>query len=253
MYYIEVLRTWRVLRRYLIVVAALYLFAVVLYGLAVAYTMAGGVEHYGRSGNVATYSAGGHAVLVAFICLLFASISGSSLSRHLDHLDFALTKPRSRAGFVASVLGIDVLGLGVFFITTTLAVLALHIAFGEAHSLAFDAASWFGIVLAFGSVLAWYAIVQAVSSGRDASGWALAGIWVAALGIYFLSLANLGPGLNALIAVLNFVNPIAYLSTVPFYASGAPSLSLATHAVAIYVVAGLAALAALMRWQRVET
>ena len=39
---------------------------------------------------------------------------------------------------------------------------------------------------------------------------------------------------------------------VPFYASAVPSLSLVTHAVAIYAVAGLAALVALMRWQRVE-
>jgi len=43
------------------------------------------------------------------------------------------------------------------------------------------------------------------------------------------------------------------LSTVPFEATTGPaSLSLAAHAVAIYVVAGLAALAALIRWQRVE-
>lgn len=243
MYYIEVLRTWRILWRYLIVIAGVYLLVSLLYAI---------LPHGGANYGGTRYSAGGHAVGVAFICLLFAAVAGSSLSRHLDHLDFALTKPRARTTFVATVLGIDVLGLSAFFIATTLAVLGLHIALGEAHSLAFDAASWFGIALAFGSVLAWYALVQAVSCARDATGWALGGVWVTALSLYFLSAANLGPGLNAIIAALNFVNPIAYLSTVPFYATGAPSLSLATHAIAIFVVAGLAALVALMRWQRVE-
>jgi hypothetical protein len=245
MYYIEVLRTWRVLLRYLIVLAGLYLLAAAFYAIWPW-------PHLGSSGDTRTYSAGGHAVFVAFICLLFASISGSSLSRHLDHLDFALTKPRARAAFAATVLGVDVLGLGVFFITTTLAVLALHIVFGETHALAFDTASWFGIPLAFGSVLAWYALVQAVSCARDAAAWALASVWVAALGVHFLTAARLGPGLHALLVAINYINPIAYLSIVPFEATTGASLSLAAHTVAIYVVAAVAALVALIRWQRVE-
>jgi hypothetical protein len=244
MYYIEVLRTWRVVRRYLIVLAGLYLLLAVLSAI---------VPHVGSGGDGRTYSVGGHAAFVAFICLLFASISGSSLSRHLDHLDFALTKPRARAAFVANVLGIDVLGLSVLFLVTSLAVTAAHIALGETHGIVFDAASWFGIALAFGSVLAWYALVQALSCDRGAAGWAVAGVWVAALGLQFLSAAPLGPGLHALVVALNVVNPIAYLSTVPFFATTGPaSLSLAASTVGIYIVAGVAALVAMIRWQRVE-
>jgi hypothetical protein len=247
MYYIEVLRTWRVLLRYFIVLAGLYLIAAGLYAIWPW-------SHVGSGDSGRTYSAGGHAAIVAFVCLLFASISGLSLSRHLDHLDFALTKPRARATFVATVLGVDALGLTVFFIATTIAFVAFHIALGEAHGVVFDAASAFGIALAFGSVLAWYAIVQAVSCARDAAGWALAGVWVAAIGLLFLDAARLGPGLHALVVALNFINPVAYLSTIPFEATtGAAPLSLATHAITIYVVAGVAALVALIRWQRVET
>src|SRR5690348_7504184 len=128
MYYIEALRSWHVYWRYLIVIAGLYLLAAVLTGLS---------PHVGTS-DTRVYSAGGHAALVAFVCLLFASISGSSLSRHIDHLDFALTKPQSRTAFVARVFGVDVLGLTVFFITTTIAVLIFHIGLGLAHPLAFD-------------------------------------------------------------------------------------------------------------------
>lgn len=243
MYYIELLRTWRVFRGYLIVLGGLCLLVVLLFGL---------FPHTGNSGGGRLFSAGGHAVGVAFICLLFASISGSSLSRHLDHLDFALTKPRARTAFVATVFGIDVLALTVFFFTTALAVLVLHVAAGETHSLAFDAASWFGIPLAFGSVLAWYAIVQAISCDRGASGWALAGVWVAGIGLNLLGAVPLGPGLHALLVTLNFINPIAYLTTVPFEATTGAPLSLAAHAIGIYVVAGAAALVALIRWQRVE-
>lgn len=246
MYYIEVMRTWRVFWRYLIVLAGLYLLTTFLYTI-----LPHGVS---QSERTAIYSAGGHAAIVAFVCLLFASVFGSSLSRHLDHLDFALTKPRARTAFVASVLGIDVLSLGVFFVATTIAVIGLHIAAGQAHGVVFDAASWFGIALAFGSVLAWYAIVQAVSCGRDAAGWALASVWVAALILHFLTALNLGPGLNALIAAFNLINPIAYLSIVPFLATTGPvPLSLVVHAVAIYFVAAAAALVALLRWQRIET
>jgi hypothetical protein len=61
MYYIEVLRTWRVFWRYLIVLAALYLLAAMLYGIWPW-------PHVGSSGDGKTYSAGGHAVIVAFIC-----------------------------------------------------------------------------------------------------------------------------------------------------------------------------------------
>jgi len=243
MYYIEYLRTRRVFWLYLIVLAGLYALVSFLSTLW---------PHVENPTAKISYSAGGHAVLVAFICLLFASLAGSSLGRHFDHLDFALTKPRSRLEFAANVFGIDILGLVVFFITTTLWVAAIHVAAGLAHGLVFDAASSYGIVLAFGSVLAWYAIVQAVSCGRDASGWAIAGIWILAFGLYFLSAAPLGPGLNGLIALLNLINPIAYLNTVPFEASGAPSVSLALHAVGIYFVAAAAAVVALVRWQRVE-
>jgi hypothetical protein len=247
MYYIEVLRTWRVFRTYLFVLAGLYVFVAALFA----------IWPHGEPRDEGTlYSVGGHAVIVGFICLLFASIIGSSLSRHLDHLDFALTKPRSRADFVATVLGIDFLGLTVFFLTTALALAALHIGLGFIHGIAFDASSSFGIAIAFGSVLAWYALVQAVSCAREARGWAVAGVWVTALSLYFLSFLSLetvGPGFHALIAALNFINPIANLSIVPFVAtSGAASLSLAAHAFAIYVVAGVAALIALIRWQRVE-
>jgi len=244
MYYIEVLRTWRVLRGYLIVLAGLLVLVAAIFPI---WPRAGSID----DGKL--YSVGGHAVLVAFACLLFASIAGSSLSRHLDHLDFALTKPRARAAFVATVLGIDVLGLSAFFVTTSLALLALHIAAGVAHSLTFDAASWFGIALAFGSVLAWYALVQALSCTRAAAGWALAAVWVAAVGLNFLSAARLGPGLDALVVALNLFNPISYLSIVPFEATSGASPALAAHAVAIYVVAGAAALIAVIRWQRVET
>lgn len=243
MYYIEVLRTWRVFRGYLVVLAGLYLLTIVLYSL---------FPHTANSGDGTLYSAGGHAAVIAFICLLFGSISGSSLSRHLDHLDFALTKPRARTTFVATVFGIDVLALTVFFITTTLAVAALHVAVGETHSLVFDGASWFGILLAFGSVLAWYALVQAISCDRGASGWATAGLWVAGVGLSLLSAANIGPALHALVVTLNFINPIAYLTTVPFEAVGAVPVSLAAHAFAIYAVATAAAVVALIRWQRVE-
>jgi hypothetical protein len=72
--------------------------------------------------------------------------------------------------------------------------------------------------------------------------------------LQLLSLAPLVPGLHALLIALNTINPIAYLSTVPFEAAAGPApLSLALHAVAIYVVAGAAALLAVIRWQRVET
>jgi hypothetical protein len=242
MYFIEALRTWHVLKRYLIVIIGLYLLAAVLTAMS---------PHFHRD-DTTLYSAGGHFVGVAFICLLFASIAGLSLSRHLDHLDFALTKPRARAAFVASVFGVDVLGLTVFFIVTALAVLAFHVGLGYTHGLAFDAASWFGLILAYGSVLAWYAIVQAVSCDRDAAGWAVAGVWVAAFALNFLAALPLGPGLHALLVAINVVNPLTYFGTVPFEATGAPTPSLVAHAFAIYVVAAAAAFVALFRWQRVE-
>jgi hypothetical protein len=243
MYYIELLRTKRVMLRYLIIAGGLYLIAAFLTAL---------YPHVGTAGGGTLYSAGGHAAAVAFICLLFASVSGSSLSRHLDHLDFALTKPRARNAFFATVLGVDVLGLTAFFLITSLVVLAFHVGLGETHQLAFDASSWFGIALAFGSVLAWYALIQAVSCDRDSARWAVGAVWVTAIGLNILSAVPLGPGLHALIVALDVINPITYLSTVPFEATAGVSPSLAAHAVAIYVVAIAAAFVALIRWQRVE-
>jgi len=241
MYYIEVLRTWRVWVRYLIVLAGLFLLGAIFFAW-----------HRVGSGDETRYSMGGHAVVVGFICLLFASISGLSLSRHLDHLDFALTKPRSRAAFAATILGIDVLGLTAFFITTAVAFWLFHVVLGETHGIVFDDASWYGIAIAFGGMLAWYALVQALSCARGAASWAIAGLFVSAVSLEVLSLVSVGPGLQGLVAVLNLVNPIAYFSTVPFYATDAASGSLVVHSVLIYLVAAVAAFAALARWQRVE-
>ena len=242
MYYIEVLRTTRVYWRYLIVAGILYLIA----GFFIA------IFPHGGPGDTTRYSAGGHAAGVAFICLIFASIAGSSLSRHLDHLDFALTKPRDRTAFAADIFGVDLIGLTVFFFTTALIVFVFHVGLGEDHPLAFDTASWYGIVLSFGAVLAWYAIVQAISCDREAAGWALAVVWGTAIGLYIFGAFNLGPGLNVLITTLNFINPLAYLRTIPFEATTGATVSLVVHTFTIYLVAAAAGLVALIRWQRME-
>jgi hypothetical protein len=244
MYHIEVLRTWRLYWRYLIVLAAIYVLVSIIAALS----------HYGPPTDLGIkYSAGGHAEIVAFVCLLIASILGSSLSRHRDHVDFAMTKPRSRSAFVANVFGVDSAGLVVIFLTTTVAFVALHIAVGETHSVIFDASSWYGIALAFGGVLAWYAIVQAVTCTQDTSRLAIIVVAAAAIILLRLGWLDLGPGLNGLVAALNLVNPVTYLTTIPFYAVAGPaSLSLVLRALAIYLVAAVAGLIALVRWQRVE-
>ena len=139
-----------------------------------------------------------------------------------------------------------------FFLTTAIAFLLLHIALGETHGIVWDEASWFGIAIAFGGVLAWYALIQALSCARGAASWAIAGLFVAAVSLEVLSLVPIGPGLHALVVALNVINPIAYFAAVPFFATTSASASLVAHSITIYVVAAVAAAIALARWQRVE-
>ncbi len=200
---------------------------------------------------------------VTFGALLVAAILGSSLNRQREHLPLAWTRPLSRERFVLSFLAVDAVA-----IVLTLAGTLLYVAFSMATSrgthilwyldpLAFPMAA-FGLGAAFMT----YALAQAVTSWYTASGGLVKGLACAACGVLVpLGFARLGSPYDLFVAVLNYLNPLAYFVPIVVDAKQSPAvlefvrllpLDFGVKLACVWLLAALYMAIATYGWKRLE-
>lgn len=255
MNYVELLRARKVLSVYGAILAVVALIAMLS-----SHGQAAHVDVNGRQTMSIPLSV---LILVAGYCgAIIASMLGTSLNReNSGHLELAWTKPVSRAGYAAGIAVVDILAIVVAMAAALAAILAVLAAVGLTKFITGGGVAA-AALLGLGVALSWYAVSQAASASLKSKGRAVSGFaWPVAFALIGLSFAPLQSFMHEAILALNFLNPLAYLSTVAVItsdhgASAASSailpLTLPARIVGVYLLTAVGFGAALVQWRRLE-
>ncbi|MBC5824721.1 MAG: hypothetical protein GIW99_02580 [Candidatus Eremiobacteraeota bacterium] len=255
MNYVELLRARKVLTVYGAVLAAVALIAML--------SSHGQTPHMDINGHQTTSIPISVLILVAGYCAaIIASMLGTSLNRENGgHLELAWTKPISRSRYAAGIALVDILAIIIAMAAALLAIVAVLATFGLATFISADGALA-ATLLGFGVALSWYAVSQAASASLRSKGRAVSGFaWPVAFALIALSFAPLQTMLHEVVLALNFLNPLAYLSTVAVTTNdhgtsaasgGVLPLTLSARIIGVYLLAAVGLIAALAQWRRLE-
>lgn len=245
MYYVELLRVRRAL------IIATVVLAIVL-GVNCALWSAG---HVVLPKTVFTIPLTVVWAVAGFVASIFATVLGGSLANENDgHLQVAWTKPVSKTVHALTKMSVDLGAAAVFFGIMCLTIFAYFAYTGLIRFVSVPGDTWLQLLRFLVAPAAFYGLTQALTSslGRQA-GIVLGLTWVGLLALLVLDAAPLPNPYHALFDLLNYANPIAYLTfqidgsgnNVFFYGLGA-----AIAGLVIIAICGGAA--AIYRWQRVE-
>jgi hypothetical protein len=151
------------------------------------------------------------APIAMFVTMVFATSVGLSLNRESATRALSWTKPLSRSAIALRIVAVDALALLAIDAFTWIVMLAFVAA---AHGSVFvSPTTAVTVALSIGVIFMWYALLQALTAGFGAGArMIVTALWPAAL--ILSSLDELGGTAGRVIAVLNAVNPIAYLNGV---------------------------------------
>ncbi len=194
--------------------------------------------------------------IAGVVATIFAGIYGVSLSdENQGHLEVAWTKPRSRSRYALTNIAADYAGaLAAFAITILTAVLCTAIA-GLVSNIFIDRDAWLNLVRFLALPLAWLGLVQAATASlRERGGAVSGGLWVAAVVLLALEIANLPRMWHGIVAFLNFFNPLNY-SGYQTDASGhlyASVADLQADILALLLLGVVGILIAVAQWRKLE-
>jgi hypothetical protein len=223
MAYAEILRARRALSIYAIVIGGIVAITLLSWFLsgaqhAIHLDGSGAIVHVDQNGRHVSHmgqEAIPFSVLVlgaAYFATIIASIVGSWLSSERAHISQAWTKPISREGFALSYMAVDVVTALCAFAIFLFAECFTLWAIGLGTLIHFDSDVLSLGLLGLGFTFAYYGVVRSlgVAFGR---GGLIAGIsWPIGFVLAGLAAVRLPWVLHDIILVLNFINPIAYLT-----------------------------------------
>lgn len=254
MAYTEILRVRRVLLIYSIIVVALTLLSI------------GGVLSSPEHGIVINDTPGRHhnhteliplsilLLIAGYVTAIIGSILGTSLSAERSYVSQAWTKPVSRERFALTYMGVDALGLlAAFAVMLVVGELLSLWAVGVGRFISVDAHLVDYLLLGLGVTFAYYGVVQALAVGIGRGGIVAGLSWPVGLVLVLLGSVQLPGVIHAAIVGLNFLNPIAYLTSV---GSGRPDsalpIALPVRIVLVWVLAVVSCATAVVIWKRLE-
>jgi len=256
MAYVEFLRARRALTIYTIVIAALVVLLVTSLYAGHAHVSAHDFGDAKHSIPLSAVFAG-----AAFGSLLFGTLLAASLNRERDFLALSWTRPIPRERMAAACMLVDFGAVvAAFVITLALGFIPL-LTTGAAAGIRTDGHEFAVIAEVFAVTLMWYGMVQAATSWYRGRGGLVIGLsWP--LFIFLVSMQHslgFGPVVHAVAEGLNYLNPLAYLSSYneargsdTLVASAALSLTEAARISLAYLI-GLATCAiAVVAWSRAE-
>jgi hypothetical protein len=192
--------------------------------------------------------------VAGFVAAIFASVLGCCLaSENAGHLEIAWTRPASRLAYAARLMLVDVGGILAIFAFTVLACIIHGVAWR--HAMPFDADAWPTLGRFIMDAMAWFALVAGLTASVANRAGAIAGFsWVGALVIGIMGHFHIAPLIDVLVRLLNFINPIVYLSFTVDTGTTGPAVAFTGPVAAIglttMIVLGICA--ALWQWQRLE-
>src|SRR6202162_5566785 len=154
--------------------------------------------------------------IVGFCAIIFATAIGTSLNRENDGVEMVWTKPVSRERLALTYIGLDLAAIVLAYVLAFALALIILASFGLLKFIHADAA-WFPILMVtLGVAFMWYGLLQSLTSWQAGGrGGIIIGLsWAAcAFLLPALTAATIrSPGLHQFILVLNFLNPLAYIS-----------------------------------------
>jgi hypothetical protein len=203
MWYIEYVRARRALTVYAIIVAAI---------VALALLVRVNVNVYPQSGPIHT-PIDILTVTSGFIIAILGTVLATSLSSHVSgHLEIAWTKPIPRDRLIAQTFAIDIGALAVAYVATMIVAITINAVFGSHLDYTTSQLGHVAAELLF--PIALYAMVQGVTSAVGRRAGMIAGLaWPVMLLAGGVIPAPVPPFVHQAIVAINFLNPLALLST----------------------------------------
>ena len=197
--------------------------------------------------------------IASYVAIVVATVLASSLNKENDGLDFVFVKPIRREIIAMRYFATDIVGILAIFAFTIAAELISLALTHLIYRVSIDARAFWVGGLGLGVAFMWYGILQAVTATYKGKGGTIVGFSWGIFGVLagVGSLTMLGPIFLGIVHTLNFVNPIAYFSSLVSSGStykvnsvlGGP---LEAHACIVWVIALGAMAIATISWKRVE-
>jgi hypothetical protein len=197
--------------------------------------------------------------IASFVALAFATIVGTSLNKENTLGGFAFTKPLSRERLALTYFAVDAVSIvAAFALAVVLGLVALVI-LGILGRLYVDRTALSIAALGLGVSVMWYGMLQALTAGMRfragmfiGIGWGLFSILAALHGV-----VELGPTFHAVVATLNYLNPLAYYTSLSMSGSDVTTSSLLGLSEPLrllipYSIGIIGCAIAIAGWKRVE-
>jgi hypothetical protein len=260
MAYVELLR----LRTALMWYGGIFVVAYIVFFLAVH--APGSNINEGGSGDRGQIPLGIIVAGLAWCPMVLATVLGLSLNRENDGVEMVWTKPIARERLALSYILVDLGAIVVAYLISIVFVLfALWTlaAMGHVHTIAFDESVLRSFALGLGIAFMWYALLQAATSWNSGRAGLVVGLsWAVFIFLTVLSQVPLGTYLHAAVVLLNYLNPLAYLSSIGSHSSVRPrfgmdvlsinGLTLGTRLFLVWAIGIVASAIAIAGWKRME-
>jgi hypothetical protein len=197
--------------------------------------------------------------VASFVALAFATIIGTSLNKENTLGGFAFTKPVSRERLALTYFAVDAASIVAAFALAVLLGIVFLAIVGILGRLYVDRTALSIAVLGLGVSVMWYGMLQALTAGMRFGagmfigiGWGVFSILAAVYGV-----SELGPAFHAVVATLNYLNPLAYYTSLSMSGSDVTTSSLLglsepLRLVIPYTVGIVGCAVAVAGWKRVE-
>jgi hypothetical protein len=248
--YVEILRARRTILIYSIIVGALAVLAIT--GVLSSPKHGITIDH-GHSGSTDVIPLSFLVIGAGFIATIIASILGASLNRERPNLALTWTKPVSRERFALTYIGVDAIGILSAFAIVLAAALFVLWAIGAGGFVAVDRDVMSDLLLCLGIAFAYYGVLQALSAAAARGGAAVGISWPVAFALVLVASVQLPAVLHQAIIALNFLNPIAYLTSVgKGTAESILPVTLQVRIALVWLLAVASCAVAVVIWKRLE-
>ncbi|MBV8073805.1 MAG: hypothetical protein JO140_00145 [Candidatus Eremiobacteraeota bacterium] len=197
--------------------------------------------------------------LAGYVSCIMATMMTATLNRDRSHLAYIWTRPRARERIALGYLAIDIVTILIAYALVS-AVAAVIVSNIRGVTLILDSETATSVIRYAALPLMWYGLVEAATSWNGLRGGTVAGLsWAVFWGLLILRAINLPVPFEQLVALVNFLNPLAYFTnragmSIVLGSHGIPTLFLTftVQTVMAYCIFVASCALAVVTWKRME-